>query len=291
MIDNAFRTNPGCRTTPKGKPVTLIVGIVCQDSLVIACESQFTYGTRKEVDAIKTSRIDFKNNTIVVAEAGMVAESSRAVDFMRKMAGDVEITNDDSVMDVAERGVRKLRSNLLDGFGGHTSSEDSWRKYLMENHNFELMIGLMRGDRPSLFTINLYQAVAIRHPRYAFCGCGDGIADFIFKDLEIKDLSWKEANVMAIYAIEKAKDRDVACGGATRLTTMDENRIVAMPDGLMANVIGKVRKLAESSNEKLRNEIRTLIDGHFFKATLLPSKKGACGNGPAEAYQPHAPAI
>lgn len=38
---------------PKKKPVTVIVGIICKEAIILASDSQTTYGTTKRCDAEK----------------------------------------------------------------------------------------------------------------------------------------------------------------------------------------------------------------------------------------------
>src|SRR2546425_251153 len=60
----------------KRKPVTLIVGIICKDGIVVASDSQSTdeYGFAR-VDAKKLFKIDFENG-----ESGLIGTAA-SVDF------------------------------------------------------------------------------------------------------------------------------------------------------------------------------------------------------------------
>jgi hypothetical protein len=54
--------------------MTQIVGIICKQSIIVACESQYTLGRRKVTDAQKISGIKFKN-----FEGALVAAALREV--------------------------------------------------------------------------------------------------------------------------------------------------------------------------------------------------------------------
>jgi 20S proteasome alpha/beta subunit len=249
------------RVKPKEIPVTLIVGIVCKDSAIIACESQYTYGTRKDLDAEKTSVIHFKKGGALVAESGFTDVSGRTVQFMREIAKDRELDNPWAIADVAEEAVKRMRKFILESLCCETRSVEETQMFFNgEQFRFDLMLAQMHDDTPYLYTLDSRRGVVTARPRYGIIGCGDDIADFIFKDLNFKNISWKEAIAMSIYAIEKVKDRDTACGGLTRLTTMDANRIVPMPFTLMNKLTGKLKALSEAAKNKLREDIQAVID-------------------------------
>jgi hypothetical protein len=58
------------RKPKKGKRVTLILGIICRDAIVLAADSQTTKGSAKQLGANKISVAEFGNGKAAVAESG-----------------------------------------------------------------------------------------------------------------------------------------------------------------------------------------------------------------------------
>ena len=81
------------------KPVTLIVGIICKDGIVMASESQTTFGESKRCDAEKIRIVEFKTKeAILVAQSGAEDISNRLIDQMEARAKNQEFENEESVV-------------------------------------------------------------------------------------------------------------------------------------------------------------------------------------------------
>jgi 20S proteasome alpha/beta subunit len=90
---------------PIKKPVTLIVGIVCRDGIVIASDSQTTgeYG-EKQCDKEKVFRIEFKDRSPgLIATAGSLDFSTQVVEMIERCALEIEANNPRSLADLAEQ--------------------------------------------------------------------------------------------------------------------------------------------------------------------------------------------
>src|SRR5258708_32055200 len=103
---NRLRRKP----TKRSKPVTLIVGIICKDGIVVAGDSQTTWGSKKSWLANKISESDFANGGAIVAESGAVLTSSKVVEHLTAMAKDRAI--DAPLPELASKAVRKVRDAL-----------------------------------------------------------------------------------------------------------------------------------------------------------------------------------
>jgi 20S proteasome alpha/beta subunit len=63
-MQNHLRRKP---IRPKRKPVTVIIGIICKASIVLASDSQTTYGDySKRCDTEKIRVVGFKNKKVFV---------------------------------------------------------------------------------------------------------------------------------------------------------------------------------------------------------------------------------
>src|SRR5260370_28399946 len=105
LSENAIAA--GNRAIPKRKPrrkclVTFIAGIICQDGIVLAADSQTTYGVPgalRSLDVSKINVIRFKNNReALVAESGFVSLSEIIIDRIKAKPACVEVTNDETII-------------------------------------------------------------------------------------------------------------------------------------------------------------------------------------------------
>jgi hypothetical protein len=81
---------PKTRTKRKSR-VTIIIGIICKDAIVLASDSQTTSGGMKRTDTDKISSIKFATKPVLVAEAGNAGTSARALEILRGLARDIPI--------------------------------------------------------------------------------------------------------------------------------------------------------------------------------------------------------
>src|SRR2546423_1340165 len=89
FTDFQLRTKSSRRTNKPEARVTIIIGIICRDGIVLASDSQTTSvasGTRNKY-AQKIHRIWFENETCaLVAEAGMAHVSATVIEIIERMA-------------------------------------------------------------------------------------------------------------------------------------------------------------------------------------------------------------
>src|SRR5258708_5501157 len=88
-------------TFPKFKqkriPVTVIVGIICDRWIVLACDSQTTdQSGNKRTDTNKLSMVKFKNGEALVAQSGSTILGNHALQILHARAGGIEISNYDT---------------------------------------------------------------------------------------------------------------------------------------------------------------------------------------------------
>src|SRR6266567_6612872 len=112
-----FLTNPGSfqivnrRTKSRRKPVTIIVGIICENGIVVASDSQTTHGNSR-LHCNKVSCLEFIGGKAIVAQSGASDLSSRAVQILTEKAKQSRIADDRSVARLAEESVREVHNYL-----------------------------------------------------------------------------------------------------------------------------------------------------------------------------------
>jgi 20S proteasome alpha/beta subunit len=211
---------PGPRPAPKYWPkrttgMTIIIGLIGKDSIILACDSQTTYGAHtKRLNAKKISVVKFKNSEALVAESGAADLSSRVVEIFRRNAKNESLTDSDTVMRVAESSVREVRNHLVDLNKGCNFSEQGWKDYFRYENGFELLVAFYFQKRPYLYKINIEFCVPIPvTSHYAAIGVGDTMAYHFLDELADPEMLVKNALATSIYVIEKVKQNVEGCGG------------------------------------------------------------------------------
>ncbi len=209
-MNNLVRMHGKWPTFPKRKrpPVTIIIGIICKDCIVLASDSQTTYsssvGAIQRLDTTKITPIEFANDTLaLVAQSGETTLSGRAVEIMTDMAKGKSISDYRTVADIAQKAVRQVKEELKEQNLG--CGMEALHEYISkESLHFELMIAHYHDEKPYIFTIDFALGIAAKKPHYfTAIGCGSGIATYI--------LSWFNIGPTMVFthAITAALGRDL----------------------------------------------------------------------------------
>ena len=201
---------------PKRKPVTLIVGIVCQDGIVVAGDSQTTWGTGKSWSTNKMKEVDCVTGRALVAESGSVFTSGLVVERFCELAKNAELFNRDGLRSVAAAAVRDVRNQLQAPL--FECSAEEFQEHIFRNDlECELMIAHYE-DGPTIDTIKLSQGVASRAKHFfEAVGSGSDLANYVLTDLCAPGMNFNEATLIAAHVVGVAKRHDPYCGGPTKL--------------------------------------------------------------------------
>ncbi|MGD0743519.1 MAG: hypothetical protein ABSA45_00035 [Verrucomicrobiota bacterium] len=197
--------------------MTIIVGIICENAIVLASDSQTTSGTTKRTDTEKISSVEFANLTALVAQAGYAPFSGQAVEIFNSLAKDKEITDYRMVAELAERAMRQLKDRVRFQQGDCTVEE--LREFVWKHElGCELMIAYFFDGKPCLFTIDMIVGIANKvNSFYEAIGCGANLGAYLLSELSAPDMVFDHAAVLAVYVVEIVKKHDAYCGGKTKL--------------------------------------------------------------------------
>ena len=205
---------------PRPAPVTIIVGIICKDAIVLASDSQITTGNSKQTDASKIEIVQFQNMPVMVAQSGLVAFSGRLLEIFEKMAEHKAIGHHRDVGEVAQSAVRQLRQEIRGQRGDCSMDEvDEWLR--RNGLECELVMGFFFREKPYLYSINLALGVASQFKSYyGTSGCGGNLGQFMLAEHSKPEMDRDFATTIAIYTVDTVKDHDAFCGGPTRVGVM-----------------------------------------------------------------------
>jgi len=199
------------------KPVTLIVGIICKDAIVLAADSQTTKGASKQLGTNKINIVEFANGKAAIAEAGSIL-SNVAIEALKNLAKGKQIENELTIAKTAEAAVREV----LKGITMHlnpTSSDQDRQNFLQTDENyFELMIAYYFGNKPCLYTIRSPWCVPFPATSYfSTSGIASDLANYILKEHTERGMDKNLTYVIAIKTVKDAIDNVEGCGLPIRL--------------------------------------------------------------------------
>ncbi len=209
---------------PKRKtPVTLIVGIKCKDAVVLASDSQITYGTNKRTDGAKMEVIDFDGIPVMAAQSGSILFSNRFVDILSGLAAKATVSSADDICILASQAMRTLRNEQREVHFGCTSEELS-EIFRKDGTGVGVMLGFFINNSAHLVSINLHHATAQKcRSFYDADGCGSPLGLYLLGEYASPGIPHSVAAILAIYVVELVKKHDAMCGGDTRVAVLRDH--------------------------------------------------------------------
>jgi len=209
--------------------MTVIVGLLCQDGIVVASDSQESDEgmEMKRLDVTKiyeTSRFNFDDVEIVLGGTGSAAHIARAAELIKEKGFAPYFTSPRSLATVVE----DVIGEMAERYGGGDDGLD-----------LELLVGVFckncpktEDDDSRVSPIGLYsvyppdedEKVGVAEPvtDYAAMGTGGLFARYLLNRLHDEghpttDLTVDSAIREAVYVIEEVTKVDLWCGGPTQL--------------------------------------------------------------------------
>ena len=208
------------RGKPKTRPrVTLIVGIICKDGIVLAADSQITAGTLR-TETNKISVIEFLNGKILVAESGDMPLSNRAVHNLRDSAKDCTIEDEETVPMLLQSAMCEARNSQISLYPSGTYTPEHWKAFFLGDSAAELVVGYYHFDKtPYLFSIDLAECIPRKPSRCHFVtsGIGSDLGQHLLIEYSKAEMDLRLGAVVAIHTVETVIKRNPYCNKPTRL--------------------------------------------------------------------------
>jgi|ERR1043166_318386 20S proteasome alpha/beta subunit len=209
------------RREPKRKPVTLIVGIVCRDAVVLASDSQTTNlgSETKRKDSKKIHAVHFANGSVLVAESGAVHASGAVLDILSAKARTATIADERTVPALVEESIRELRQKRLSLFPSHPRPLEEIQDFFRGDEDyFELMFAFHLGSGVHLYTANPAWGLPIQVTKpFDAAGSGATLGMYLLGELYQPEMSAEFACSVAVRVVEAVKQYDLYCEGPTQL--------------------------------------------------------------------------
>jgi hypothetical protein len=214
----------GCKPCwkPKHYPqVTIAIGIIGKQdgqrpAIVLASDSQTTYGAPKSLDAQKIAYVNFKDDQIIVAQAGSSQLGDKVIEGMVKIAKGMSFKNSETGALVAQQALREVRQQLLEAKKDFSYSD---MKQICFDNSLELIVAYYFNRKPYMFTLDLERAMffRVKSPTVAI-GIGGDLGKFLLGEYAKVDPSFQYAWPISIDVVEKVIDNINGCGRPTRVS-------------------------------------------------------------------------
>ena len=194
--------------------MTLIVGIKFKEGVILATDSQISYGySNQRTDTQKIEEVKFANMPVLVALAEDVANARRFIDIFREQAKVLSPNNADEVGIAAQQAMRTLRNEIRE-VHGNCSAEELNEIINKQALNCSMMIALYMNGEPHLIKVSLSRTVFERcRANYETDGCGAPLADYILTEYFRPNEDYDTNLLLATYAAWQVTRHDRYCRG------------------------------------------------------------------------------
>jgi 20S proteasome alpha/beta subunit len=199
--------------------MTILIGLKCTDGLVMAADSQTSYGySSKRCETDKIAVLDVATGVqALVAQSGDATMSNRAIEIMRNLVPEHPLNDYRGIAGMCEAALRQLKAELCGQYGcSVVQLEEILNR---DGSTCAFLIGHYFQGSPLLFVLNLFPGIANLKSEYAYAtaGCAAVLGDYLMGEHSSPTMNVNQGTVLAIYAVDAVKRYDSACGGATRV--------------------------------------------------------------------------
>jgi 20S proteasome alpha/beta subunit len=244
--------------------MTIIVGIICKEGLVIGSDSQassFRGVQVKRSDYTKISEFGVNDDlNLVVSGAGVGAFISKFIDKLRESCNSTKIKTTNQVADMAEDVMIEMQKRYVVekaeklGFTKKVKMQETLRKsQLPEVPGFVIMIGITEknGQNPTIYTVTP-EGIAERAEKFDSTGSGSAYAEYLLAKFHQLDMTIGQAINLGVYVIEEVKKIDPNCGGATQIVAIDKKGIRRLQSEEIKAIVDEISKIDTCANKVWR---------------------------------------
>lgn len=222
--------------------MTIIVGIICREGVVLASDSQagsFRGVHVKRLDYTKIYDFGFDGAKVVVTGAGETPFIARAIELIQEKGSETKFHKPREVANIAEEVMNEINKRyVIERLKdlGSTKAPTLQQEDLIRPPELALMLGLHCGQTPCLYTI-YPDGVAGKEERYASLGSGSAFAEYLLARLYRDDFTLEEAVRVAVYVVEEVKKVDLHCGGPTQVVVVKADAVERKTDNEVRSIV------------------------------------------------------
>jgi 20S proteasome alpha/beta subunit len=253
--------------------MTIIIGMVCEDGVVVCSDSQAMSSRGVDVKRLDYTKIySFNLNSdlkVLVTGAGETPFITRAVELLQSRWKEKRVQTTRELADLAEETMNAIQKRyVVDRMKelGITGSKGLETQHFTKPFklqevgppNFALLLGVVTKHENAIYTV-YPNGVAEKAERYTSLGSGSAYAEYLLARLCCAGLKLDESVKLGIYIIEEVKKIDPNCGGATQVA--------------LATIVG-INHRTDSEVKSLADEImgKDMEFTRLWRGTILDRK-------------------
>lgn len=201
------------------RAMTISIGFVCKNSIVLAADSQTSYtgSTHKSNQADKLVEFAFFDGYAVSVMAGGIEYFEMFRELMEIISAKTRIRTERTIPDTVEEAISGLKSKLRKLSLPEQRNRDRMDR-IFEANDFEMLVGFFFEGMPKLYYANFEIGRARKvNDDYKMIGAPLVLVDYLMDGVEPWKMTNNEGLALAACLIEVAKDHDSSCGGMTRM--------------------------------------------------------------------------
>ena len=249
--------------------MTVVIGIVCTDGIVIACDSQVEFNRGSPVKRLNANKIYQLDGNIAIAGAGMIAFIEKAVDNIKIAHKELKDKGKLSVKNLVE-GVDDVGGCELIMSSIHKAYDIDRVKYLYGSSADEeivdvfLMIGGIEQTEQGEYESRLYllHKIGFAEPvnDYATIGSGAAYAEYLLSRYYEPSMEIKEGKRLGIYTIKEVEKMDPNVGGPINVVTVGESGCQEVDEKDALQIYAEMEEKEELINELMRGCISGRVE-------------------------------
>ena len=242
--------------------MTLIVGTICKDAIVMGAESETTRGASKLHGTKKLTIVEFIGGSVIVGEAGIQFLSNAVVDRFSAIAGKTQMADRESVARTLSESFRAISKESIAPLLGTKKCQDYYRQ---ETNYFELTMAFYADAKPYIYNFNPVWGLASKCPRnFSVSGIGKDLSEYLLKDIPFEEMDSRAATLEIANVVREVKTSVSGCGGNTEIALVSNG---SKPEKLNHSALSIMEQKILFLSEKYRSERRRSIEES--KKTLL----------------------
>ncbi len=223
----------------KTNPVTLIIGIVCKDEIVVAADSRTTFPSHVEDHTKKLRIIEFQHGQALIAWSGYTAFAVDTVDVLEREATNLKPEHFRDLAELAKRVLDEMRTREMAPYRGTMVSVESVQAHLRDNVQFNLMLAYYFQDQPYLYTLSFPSGSIYREQsHFSAEGQNASLGSFLLKEYTQPAMDKETAAAIAVYVIESVGEHDRTVGGMTKVAVVRRPQPLPDPLALLPHSMG-----------------------------------------------------
>ena len=240
---------PPATFTKNKKQMTLIVGMVCRDAIVLAGDRETSAGDTKFQTTHKLHLVPFLNkHYAIIGEAGAAFPARACLDTLRRLASTTKVTEVETISNSVAQAFWEMASKTHGPGIGDPGNQLFWDQDI---NRFQFMVGYYFKSKGYLYEFDSSHGMVVTsREAYSLIGIGSDLARYLIKDIQIEKLDSRGAANASAYIMGEVKTAVSGCGGNTEIALVssgNEPQILSGSD--VAKIEGSLKRFADEQRQ------------------------------------------